>query len=196
MCNYGEARNGQKPPKEWKVWEACVATSAAPVYFPPFEKKFIDGGLMANNPTLDAMTEIITQAEKEESDAKLALVVSIGTGVMPHVEVEDVGIVVPNHTNAFKAITKLPQTLSAVQNFRNLVIAQATLSGGQEIVRASAWCKSLGIPYIRLSAPLSKVINLAESEMENLIDMMYEGHLYLIHSAKQVDAIAQYLLSR
>ena len=77
MCNYGEARNGQKPPNEWKVWEACWATSAAPVYFPPFEKKFIDGGMMANNPTLDAMAEIITQAETEESDAKLALVVSL-----------------------------------------------------------------------------------------------------------------------
>ena len=196
MCNYGEARNGQKPPKEWKVWEACVATSAAPVYFPPFEKKFIDGGMMANNPTLDAMAEIITQAEKEESDAKLALVVSIGTGVMPHVEVEDVGIVVPNHTNAFKAIAKLPQTFSAVQNFRDLVIAQATLSDGQETARASAWCKSLGIPYYRLSVPLSKAINLAESKMETLIDMMYQGHLYLVHNAKQVDAIARYLLSR
>ena len=53
---------------------------------------------MVNNPTLDAMAEIVTQEEKEESGAKLALVVSIGTGVLPHVEVEDVAIFVPMHS--------------------------------------------------------------------------------------------------
>ena len=42
---------------------------------------------MANNPTLDAMAEIVTQEENEESCAKCVLVVSIGTGVMPHVEI-------------------------------------------------------------------------------------------------------------
>ena len=52
LCNYGEAKNDQKPPSEWRVWEASLATSAAPFYFPPFDDKFVDGGVMANNPTL------------------------------------------------------------------------------------------------------------------------------------------------
>ena len=156
ICNYGEARNDQRPPSEWKVWEVSRATSAAPVYFPPFEDKFVDGGVMANNPTLDAMAEIVTQTEKEGNDAKLALVVSIGTGVFEAAEVEDVGIFVPNLTNAFKAIVNLPDTLSALGSFLNLLIAQSTLSNGQETVRAKAWCKSLGIPsvsYTHLTLP-------------------------------------------
>ena len=196
MCNYGEAKDEQKPPKDWKVWEVSRATSAAPVYFPPFEDRFVDGGVMANNPTLDAMAEIVTQEEKEGSGAKLALVVSIGTGVLPHAEVEDVAIFVPNLTNPVKAIINLPDTLSALSSFLNLLIAQATVSNGQETTRASAWCKSLGIPYYRFSAPLSKIIDLAENDKKILTDMMYQGHMYLLHNAKQVDTIARYLLSR
>ena len=197
ICNYGEARNDQRPPSEWKVWEVSRATSAAPVYFPPFEDKFVDGGVMANNPTLDAMAEIVTQTEKEGNDAKLALVVSIGTGVFEAAEVEDVGIFVPNLTNAFKAIVNLPDTLSALGSFLNLLIAQSTLSNGQETVRAKAWCKSLGIPYYRLSAELgNEIIDLAENDKGKLTDMMYKGNLYLLDKAKEVDTIARYLLSR
>ena len=197
MCNYGEARNEQKPPSEWKVWEVSRATSAAPFYFPPFDDKFVDGGVMANNPTLDAMSEIVNQAEREGSDAKLALVVSIGTGVPPPPpKVEDVGIFVPNLTNFFRAIVDLPDTFSAVVNFLHLLISQATVSNGQETIRANAWCKSLGIPYYRLSVPLEKVVDLSESDKKVLTDMMYQGNKYLLDNAKQIDTIARYLLSR
>ena len=196
LCNYGEARNDQRPPEEWKVWEVSRATSAAPVYFPPFEEKFVDGGVMANNPTLDAMAEIVTQTEKEGSNGKLALVVSVGTGVLPSAEVEDVGIFVPNLTNAFKAIVNLPDTLSALGSFLNLLISQATVSNGQETIRAEAWCKSLGIPYYRLSVELKEVIDLAESDKGVLTDMLYKGNLYLLEKVKEVDTIARYLLSR
>ena len=197
MCNYGEARNEQKPPSEWKVWEVSRATSAAPFYFPPFDDKFVDGGVMANNPTLDAMSEIVNQADREGSDAKLALVVSVGTGVPPPPpKVEDVGIFVPNLRNFFRAVGNLPETFSAVVNFLHLLISQATVSNGQETVRANAWCKSLGIPYYRLSVPLKKVVDLTESDKKVLTDMMYQGNQYLLDNAKQIDAIARYLLSR
>ena len=197
ICNYGEARNEQKPPSEWKVWEAGLATSAAPFYFPPFEDKFIDGGVMANNPTLDAMSEIVNQADREGRDAKLALVVSIGTGVPPpSPKVDNVGIFVPNLGNFFKAVSNLPNAFSAAVNFLHLLISQATVSNGQETVRANAWCKSLGIPYYRLSTPLDKVVDSTESDKKVLTDMMYRGNKYLLDNIKQVDAIARYLLSR
>ena len=197
MCNYGEAKNDQKPPNEWKAWEVSRATSAAPFYFPPFDDKFVDGGVMANNPTLDAMSEIVNQADREGSDAKLALVVSIGTGVPPPPpKVEDVGIFIPNLSNFFRALGNLPDTFSAVVNFLHLLISQATVSNGQETVRANAWCKSLGIPYYRLSAPLEKVIDSTEGDKKVLTDMMYQGNKYLLDNAKDIDTIARYLLSR
>ena len=45
------------PPEEQLIWRAARATGAAPSYFRAFGR-FLDGGLIANNPTLDAMTEI------------------------------------------------------------------------------------------------------------------------------------------
>lgn len=42
---------------EQKVWEAARCSGAAPTYFKAFGP-YIDGGLDANNPTLDLITEI------------------------------------------------------------------------------------------------------------------------------------------
>ena len=196
MTNYGEARNGVKPPKDWKVWEVSRTTSAAPFYFPPFENKFVDGGVMANNPTLDAMTEIVKQTEKEGKEAKIALVVSLGTGITPPSKSEDVGVFVPNLSNAFKAILRLPDTLSAIANMLHLFVSQATISNGQEVERARAWCQTIQAPYFRLSVPLDKTIDLAENDRAVLADLMYQGTLYLYDNIEQVDAIARLLLSR
>uniref|UniRef100_A0A8W8JBB5 PNPLA domain-containing protein n=1 Tax=Magallana gigas TaxID=29159 RepID=A0A8W8JBB5_MAGGI len=63
--------------KEQKVWEAARATSAAPSYFKSFEN-YIDGGLSANNPTLDLLTEFHKQNRHPKKS--IGVVVSIGTG--------------------------------------------------------------------------------------------------------------------
>lgn len=49
-----------------KAWEVATATTAAPIYFPPYEMspearsaKFLDGGVWANNPVLVAVAECI-----------------------------------------------------------------------------------------------------------------------------------------
>jgi len=67
------------PKDEVTVVDAAMATAAAPVYFPPKEidhKKFVDGGLKANNPTELAIEE----ANKIWGLKKIDCVVSIGTG--------------------------------------------------------------------------------------------------------------------
>jgi len=42
---------------EQYVWKAARSSGAAPTFFRAMGR-FLDGGLMANNPTLDALTEI------------------------------------------------------------------------------------------------------------------------------------------
>ena len=42
---------------EQYVWKAARSSGAAPTYFRSMGR-FLDGGLMANNPTLDTLTEI------------------------------------------------------------------------------------------------------------------------------------------
>lgn len=72
------------------AYQAAMATSAAPTYFDPYnsvytdlngiEKNFankIDGGMMANNPTLIAMVEAVKGFKVELSDLEI---LSIGTG--------------------------------------------------------------------------------------------------------------------
>lgn len=44
-------------PPDQLVWRAARCSGAAPTYFRPIGR-FLDGGLLANNPTLDAMAEI------------------------------------------------------------------------------------------------------------------------------------------
>lgn len=76
------------PPEEQLLWKAARATGAAPSYFRAFGR-FLDGGLVANNPTLDAMTEIheynlALEANNRSSEiVPLSLVVSLGTGAIP-----------------------------------------------------------------------------------------------------------------
>ena len=69
--------------KDMKIWEAALATSAAPFYLPPFEKKetntkYVDGAVYANCPAEVAYGEM----EKlwSENGASLDVLVSLGTG--------------------------------------------------------------------------------------------------------------------
>ena len=64
-----------------KVYDAALSTSAAPVYFPPYEHPQFgwcsDGGLFANNPAPQALAKAIQSGVPFSSIA----VLSIGTGI-------------------------------------------------------------------------------------------------------------------
>jgi predicted acylesterase/phospholipase RssA len=69
--------------KDMKVWEAALATSAAPFYLPPFEKKetntqYVDGAVYANCPAEVAYGEMEKLWPK--NGASLDYLVSLGTG--------------------------------------------------------------------------------------------------------------------
>ena len=63
------------------VWVAARCTSAAPVYFNPY-KQYIDGGVKANNPSLDALTRIHEYYKRyhKRQSYKIACLVSLGCG--------------------------------------------------------------------------------------------------------------------
>jgi len=65
--------------QEMKLWEAARATSAAPTFFEQFNYnsfQFVDGGMLANNPTELALQEIFAT----DADASIDYILSIGTG--------------------------------------------------------------------------------------------------------------------
>ena len=57
------------------IVQAARRTSAAPVYFPPAEGRYIDGGVAANNPSLVALAHA-----SEYTDPRFVRVLSCGTG--------------------------------------------------------------------------------------------------------------------
>ena len=194
VTNYGEARNGQKGPKERKVWEAALMTTAAPVYMKPFEGKFIDGGVMVNNPTMDAIVEILHESDKEGKPAKLGCVLSLGTGKPPVQYVDNVAITMP--TFSLSSLLDLPNNITAVKNMAGIVMEQLTKSDGEEITRTETICKGLGSSYYRFTPQLKTHVSLAEGDMSKIIDIMYDCHLYLLKETEKIDQIARQLLSR
>ena len=190
LCNYRETHG-----RCWKVWEAGRATSAAPMYFPPFEDKYIDGGTMANNPTLDAMVEIVEQTEREFPDKRpsFGMVLSIGTGIPPPDHVDQIDVHAPRVKNF---IFRMKQTIAGIKGMINMFVAQSTHSNGQEVSRAKALCKAMDVPYYRFSPRLPEVINLAECNREKLADMMYLGLQFTLKNAKEIDEVARRLLTR
>lgn len=79
------ARAVEQPDKNFLFRDACLATTAAPTYFPSApirnlageERHFIDGGVCSNDPMLPAFVE----ADKE-FPGRPVLLVSLGTGNM------------------------------------------------------------------------------------------------------------------
>ena len=194
--NYGETGEGEIRSQDLLAWEAARASSAAPVYFHPFHEKFVDGGVMSNNPTLDAMAEIFHQGKKEGKEIRLGLVFSLGTGNPPSEKLEDVGVAVPRVRHLFCSLLNLGDTISGLVNLVNQFISQSTQSSGQEVIRADAWCQSMKTPYFRLSPPLSEIYDLSESRKDVIVQIMYEAHSYIVENVPQIDAAAKVLLSR
>lgn len=65
------------------IWEACRATSAAPLYFKKATVtgvRYMDGGVGVNNPAVLALHEAKQMAQRQNQKEAIAALISIGTG--------------------------------------------------------------------------------------------------------------------
>ena len=194
MTSYGESRDGQLGPRHRKVWEACRISSTAPIFFPALDDKFLDGGLMANNPTLDAMVEIMDQNKKDGKPSKIGCIVSLGNGIPKVKSVDNIEVFLPGFS--LKAITSIPSSLKGLGSLFSHLVTQVTQSDGQEVYRARILCDSLGCSYFRVSPPLSENIDPLTTDREAIVNMIYNTQMYLLDIPDQIDAIAKSLLSK
>ena len=79
-------------PSEQLLWRAARSSGAAPTFFRA-SGRFVDGGLIANNPTLDVLTEIfehnlaLNTVGRASEAATPTAVLSLGCGRPPVAEV-------------------------------------------------------------------------------------------------------------
>ncbi|KAJ8263915.1 hypothetical protein GJAV_G00143040 [Gymnothorax javanicus] len=180
-------------PHEQHVWEASRATSAAPKYFLPM-RSFLDGGLLANNPTLDSMVEIhrynkaLIDQGKESEVQRLGVVVSLGTGKPPQVKsspvVFDPSLWHPLRTK--KEIEELIFTL----------VDCCTVTDCCAVDRARTWCEQTNTSYYRLTPQLNEEVKLNETDSKVLMNMMWETKKYLSEkeNKKGIQALAKKLV--
>ncbi|XP_037546286.1 85/88 kDa calcium-independent phospholipase A2 [Nematolebias whitei] len=181
-------------PQEQLVWRAARSSGAAPTYFRPMGR-FLDGGLLANNPTLDAITEIhqYNKALQAKGDLqnvrKMGVVVSLGTGKPPQEVVSSVDVFRPSNP------LELAKTFVGAKELGKMLVDCCTDSDGCAVDRARAWCEMVDTIYHRLSPQLSQEVMLDEVSDAVLVNMLWETQMYLFEKREILQSLAKFLLN-
>ncbi|XP_068178556.1 85/88 kDa calcium-independent phospholipase A2 isoform X2 [Antennarius striatus] len=180
-------------PQEQLVWRAARSSGAAPSYFRPMGR-FLDGGLLSNNPTLDAMAEIhqynrALRAEGRGAETKkLGVVVSLGTGKPPQVVVSSVDVFRPSNP------LELAKSFVGAKELGKMLVDCCTDSDGCAVDRARAWCEMVDTTYHRWSPQLSQEVMLDEVSDAVLVDMLWETQMFLYEKRESLRTLAKTLL--
>ncbi|NXU79178.1 PLPL9 phospholipase, partial [Oreotrochilus melanogaster] len=179
-------------PEDQLVWRAARCSGAAPTYFRPIGR-FLDGGLLANNPTLDAMAEIheynktLIKKGQSQNVRKLGLVVSLGTGKPPQVPVSSVDVFRPSNP------WELAKTVFGARELGKMVVDCCTDADGPAVDRARAWCEMTDVPYFRLSPQLHTEVMLDEVNDTVLVNALWDTQLYIYQQQEQFKQLVQHL---
>ncbi|XP_037245270.1 85/88 kDa calcium-independent phospholipase A2 isoform X2 [Falco rusticolus] len=179
-------------PEDQLVWRAARCSGAAPTYFRPIGR-FLDGGLLANNPTLDAMTEIheynktLIKKGQGQKVRKLGLVVSLGTGKPPQVPVSSVDVFRPSNP------WELAKTVFGARELSKMVVDCCTDADGPAVDRARAWCEMTDTAYFRLSPQLHTEVMLDEVNDTVLVNALWDTQLYIYQQREQFEQLVQHL---
>uniref|UniRef100_A0A672ZIQ7 phospholipase A2 n=2 Tax=Sphaeramia orbicularis TaxID=375764 RepID=A0A672ZIQ7_9TELE len=180
-------------PQDQLVWRAARSSGAAPTYFRPMGR-FLDGGLLANNPTLDALSEIhqynksLKEEGRGEKVKKLGIVVSLGTGKLPQVMVSSVDVFRPSNP------LELAKSFVGAKELGKMLVDCCTDSDGCAVDRSRAWCEMIDTVYHRLSPQLSQEVMLDEVSDAVLVDMLWETQMYLYEKRDVLQSLAKELL--
>ncbi|XP_028602146.2 85/88 kDa calcium-independent phospholipase A2 isoform X1 [Podarcis muralis] len=180
-------------PEDQLMWQAARSSGAAPTYFRPFGR-FLDGGLLANNPTMDAMAEInecnkiLIQNGEGHKVKKLGVVVSLGTGKAPQVPVSSVDVFRPSNP------WELAKTVYGAKELGKLVVDCCTDPDGPCVNRARAWCEMIDAHYVRFNPPLELDVMLDEVSDVILVNLLWETQMYIFKNWAEFQQLVDMLL--
>lgn len=183
--------NSNLPPEDQLLWKVARCTGAAPTFFDSHDG-FLDGGLISNNPTLDAMTEIHQFYKYNHhcltKSKKLGLVLSLGTGQNPTTKVRSLDM-------KFSAnpAEMIPSIFGAYE-LKNVLVDTITEANSFVLDRAKAWCESQDTKYYRLNPFLEEEISLDEVDDKKLLDLLWSTQIYVRENLSTIREIVQLLV--
>ncbi|CAD5229496.1 unnamed protein product [Bursaphelenchus okinawaensis] len=185
-------------PRDIQIWKAARCSSAAPTYFASFDNKYIDGGLMANNPSLDLLNEVhihnINKQINEEQPDSIAAFISLGTGRCKTKPMTAIDLEMPKSYSWTSVINTAFSSVNTLKNLKNIFVEQIAASDGQVVERTRGWCHSLRTPYFRYTPMLNNEVPLNTYENSEVIELMWQTKLYCIsRSDQELDEIVKLL---
>lgn len=181
------------------MWKVARYTSAAPLYFSS-KDGYLDGGLLADNPTEDALTAIQSFYHKRQMQIPISLIVSLGSGVTVPKEHKAVNVTTdlwnaPSQIFPFlKIVGEAVSACFILPSETRLMVLPPQLMNPQTDSNCHSCCVEQGIRYIRLNPPLEEEVDSAEIDNDKLMNMLWSTRQYL-HSARgrsKMEAIVEY----
>lgn len=186
------------------VWEVARATSAAPTYFPPYNV-FVDGGLLANNPTMDALSELSMLQHDSASASKdaaiwkqrshIGLVLSVGCGQNPVQQLDPNDVAQMGRVGSPDDYLKLVLARDGVRALSELLVASACEADGHIVARASSWCSAIDASFVRLNPPVGECVPLNSTEPRTLIGLLCDTERFLASRRTLIDSLCALLLT-
>ncbi|CAI2357185.1 unnamed protein product [Caenorhabditis sp. 36 PRJEB53466] len=161
---------------QWNAARIVRASCAAPSYFPPVDGKFMDGGLVANNPTIDILTDCQRLAFETKGEHTSKIAVSIGTGTKKKL-MQNVEISMPT------SVWEVVKTATQFFHLKDVFIDQLTAADGVPVERARWMADAMGMAFFRFNPDLgnlSDTVAIDEKDDIKLLDAMLE----VKHNAK------------
>uniref|UniRef100_A0A5S6QDE5 phospholipase A2 n=1 Tax=Trichuris muris TaxID=70415 RepID=A0A5S6QDE5_TRIMR len=168
---------GYDPPSELFLWRIAMCSTAVPGIFLPVDGKFVDGGLISNNPTQDLMTEFfrmksVLTTEGSDMEGNIGCVVSVGAGISPR------RIVSAPRLDWTRSLAGVVNNLGHLVNLFELLRSQVTATDDYVVDRCRAWCDSQGAPFFRLTPELSSPLSVDTTDDLSLINACWDTIKY------------------
>jgi hypothetical protein len=164
--------------KDMKIWEAALATAAAPFYFERFEKietgkNYIDGALHANFPVFYALEEISRIWDRPgEQKIPLDILLSVGTGVQK----KEIAIPSPLKIGGFEAVcTSFHNNLDSQRKwleFEQVHLKESSLRGRVHRLNAQIQGSYVALDHYKRMNQIDKDVTqqLRDPDFASLVD--------------------------
>ncbi|KAI6175149.1 hypothetical protein M3Y99_01989800 [Aphelenchoides fujianensis] len=146
---------------------------------------FLDGGLIANNPTMDLLTEVqhanMQRRKNNEDPLPIACVVSLGTGVLPPQPMESLDLDLPKGFNGVTSlISDVANAAFTLNGLKNIFVEQLAISDGQVVERCRAFADALQTPFFRYTPKLAVECPLNTRDNVEIVRLMWATKLFAL----------------